>query len=427
MFKYSSVPAYTFKKSQSQSRAPQQPGPGSYDPSFNFVENSHNLSLKYSREEAKTLTREGTTLPGPGAYGEPKLDSGKLYSFSRRDRFGNEKGKNGLDPGSYEPLEAFKKVRPSEKQFHFSKEDRSHKQPNSVPGPGAYTVSPPTLDRKGGFIPKGVSQNFGKKGLNLGPGQYEIPPVASLNKGISFVKSEKALNMAKEGLGPGQYETCHDPFKTNKQVYIGKSRRMFQKSDKIEAIGPGAYNIQSETKTGGFSFPKNEREGNAKGVSPGPGAYDKKGLAEEKKVGGFIGQSTQKLSKKEVPDPGAYDSKIEVYDKKGAFIGKENRFKQKIDNIPGPGKYDKKIDEKCQSFFFEKSVFKPKKTENPAVGTYDLNYNAVEKKDGGGKFWRRDLGTHMKEDQGKFYDIPHSIPDVPKYNYPDKSKLKIHL
>lgn len=98
----------------------------------------------------------------------------------------------------------------------------------------------------------------------------------------------------------------------------------------------------------------------------------------------------------DVPGPGAYDQTDGVAAKKaGIKFGKDPRDHAAVDGLPGPGAYD------------TKGGIAP----NPSKYTFS---KAARDK-------------NAKNDTPFYYDIPPSIPDVARYNYPEVANRKIHL
>lgn len=168
------------------------------------------------------------------------------------------------------------------------------------------------------------------------------------------------------------------------------------KYDKANDIpGPGAYDYTGalKGKSGGYSVGKAPRnKGGARDV-PGPGAYD----ADFKKVASTqgnikFGKSGNNNRINDVPGPGAYDyTGVDSSKNRGIKIGREIRDRSHNSDIPGPGSYNGMIPDGKGGFRFAKSA----------------------------------KGLKYGGDGPEFYDIPHSIPDVPSYNYPPKQQRKI--
>ena len=114
--------------------------------------------------------------------------------------------------------------------------------------------------------------------------------------------------------------------------------------------------------------------------------------------------------------------------KKGIYFKKQKTYDNNYKNPLGPGQYNT---EKKKKFKFTFSLSK-KKTNNkeilPGPSDYKIKHNSLLK---GIKFFKAkkddmDLKNNYKVGPGD-YDLKSTIPDVAKYNYPDKRYLKIKL
>jgi hypothetical protein len=243
MFKFQSVPAYTFAGKPKNRNQEGQPGPGAYsiDATLNVVgRKSPNVVWgKAARNGGK-----GMENPGPGAY-----DNSGLSSKARGGVIGK----------------------------------RNHQNHGAMsPGPGAYDLSsdPKTGNNKGGFA-------FGKQGLHSlnksallpGPGAYDINSSLVNRKGSATAMSRAARNILNksETPGPGAYDYKDNIFvKSGHGGVLGKAPRDGLRNGNND-VGPGAYDLKREfDQLGGpgFKMSKASRGNGAGGDLPGPGQYD---------------------------------------------------------------------------------------------------------------------------------------------------------
>lgn len=182
---------------------------------------------------------------------------------------------------------------------------------------------------------------------------------------------------------------------------FGKSPRGI--NYKSDIPGPGAYDQNFkvlEKQTGKGFMSKLGREGMKGSEIPGPGAYDDETAFKRlssAKGGNKFPKSQTHDAKSEFPGPGAYngDSTVVTKSNGGVKFGHELRDRRYNDQKPGPGAYD--VDPK------------------------------VLKGDAKWSFGKAPRTKDLKDDGPGHYEIPHSIPDVAKYNYPSMDKRKIHL
>lgn len=194
---------------------------------------------------------------------------------------------------------------------------------------------------------------------------------------------------------------------TSKAVSYSKADTAFGKSPRLndnrnESPGPGAYDYLTNGGKGGKAYmSKKGRDGLRASEIPGPGAYDDREAFDRMssaKGGIKFGKSTNQARQADVPGPGAYnqDGVATTSRARGIKFGKDARDKFGGDDKPGPGAYDMKdgnVAGNIAKFSFPKDPrSKPQKSDTPF-----------------------------------YYDVPHTIPDVAKYNYPDMANRKIHL
>ena len=376
------------------------PGPGHY----NSAESTLNKGgVSFKGKSSALLVEKNEGGPGPGQYHKYQDLGARGYSIPKAERDGTGEG-NLIGPGHYATTEGLGK--------HGISIPRTGREPGYSEtqqiGPGAYNIDRGLGNQgQGSFgrqprqlIGEGLSstgelgpgayvgvQGFGDKkkgptirgkprpnsaapGSRLGPGQYYsqqqngIPASA-----YSFGKGNRDHGKNQGGVGPGQYGTMR-PKNNGKGITFGRSTRMAQKSDNL--VGPGQYCQQKPLN-------KNARPATSKGTF---------GNAERK-----IGERLQETGAAANLGPGYYS--IKEKNKNGWKFGNEKRDGHyKSDNPVGPGAY-----------------------------TIQSELNLV-----GGAIGRapREKPTSNSKG-GNMYQIPSSIPDVPKYLLPPPNKRKIHI
>lgn len=182
-------------------------------------------------------------------------------------------------------------------------------------------------------------------------------------------------------------------------------------------------------------FGKSPRGINYKSEIPGPGAYDQNFKALEKQTGkGFMSKlGRQGLKGSEIPGPGAYDDETAFKRLSSANGGikfpKSGTYEAKSE-FPGPGAYNGDSTVVTKNNGGVKFGHEPRdrrhNDEKPGPGAYDVD-SKVLKGEAKWSFGKAPRTKDLKDDGPGHYDIPHSIPDVPKYNYPSMDKRKIHL
>lgn len=182
-------------------------------------------------------------------------------------------------------------------------------------------------------------------------------------------------------------------------------------------------------------FGKSPRGVNYKSEIPGPGAYDQNFKALEKQTGkGFVSKlGRQGLRGSEIPGPGAYDDETAFKRLSSAKGGAKFPKSQTIDprsDIPGPGAYNGDPTVVSKSTGGIKFGHEPRdrqlRDEKPGPGAYDID-TKVLKGEAKWSFGKAPRTKDLKDDGPGHYEIPHSIPDVARYNYPAVDKRKIHL
>lgn len=428
MFKFNSVPAYSIGKARPKNQDETFPGPGAYDTSKlidikekhvgttvvykpskskpnmklndvgpgaydinikNHVKGFYNGKSKGDRNIAK-----GNDVPGPGQYNYDqvilKLTKANGVVF---DRSKKETGTNSLPlgPGQY-ATEKYTMFEGKNKAWSFNKARNSAKYDKDVPGPGTYDYSKSFELRKGGAgfsLPRAPKTNRNDS-KTPGPGMYNNNVGALTSKGYHFPKSQEKIN--NENLpGPGHYNPSVDKLKT---------------------------------KAPGFKFDKNDKVDKLENI-PGPGQYDNRITALTSKGSKFNKSRRYKNIQTEVPPPGQYD--VRPIDKApGVVFDKCPVRLQQVNTNPGPGQYDYQEKHKIK-FALPKATIKDGPNEVPGPGHYDTKFDDWNKRVPAFDKTSR-LGKENAIHLGPgHYNIPHSIPDVPRYNYPDVQQRKIHI
>lgn len=439
MFKYSHVPAYSFGKSTKPDGTAKLPGPGAYDPDkadrFTRKQEATSVKLKPSHEPnfnsksqvgpgqydlpddnwAKPSTKfskaergkwNPNPVPGPGQYDyehiqetiKSEQQNVKFGKAPRNSHGGNLKAIPG--PGQYDVQEVSQRVERfrAKSGYKFDKSDRvGMYKDKPVPGPGAYDAKQEyVLEHKRGY-------SLGKAKYNQllpsktvpGPGAYE-PVLTSANPNVKFGKDERVTIPLKKGVpGPGQYDAS-DQF------------------NKLSAK-PGVKFCKSEA-----HFKENK--------VPGPGNYDPKVGALEKRSVPFLKEERGKVVPSRVPGPGQYDNTLDLTAKVGNFkFGKEPRGKSAVKPVPGPGAYDPKTESSQPTYKIGKQErLIDHKSIVPGPGNYNYDPKLWDKHFP--KFGQAGaLGQKQNPVGPGMYEIPGTIPDVPRYNYPDSANRKIKV
>lgn len=182
---------------------------------------------------------------------------------------------------------------------------------------------------------------------------------------------------------------------------------------------------------GGGVGQHSSRVGAEKGLTPGPGAYHPSPKAYLAREPAFHFSRSRRDNSSveggEMVGPSYYMPKFVGLKKEFfATFGKavKNGLANSL-NLPGPGQYDgdKLKLTRSPAAVFPKAKAARKENEVPGPGAYDF----FEEKKHGYKFpMTSKEGTNRQSGPG-FYEIPSTIPDVAKYNYPDQQHRKIKI
>lgn len=439
MFKYSHVPAYSFGKSHKPEGLQAVPGPGAYDPDkadkVTRKADPTSVKLKPGRE----YDGKGKNPVGPGQY-DPLNDNWKatLGKFPHAER-GRQNDNQVPGPGQYDYDVTEEKLKVEKKNVVFGKESRNKALKESGPGPGQYQSTDTTARveryraQSGYKWDKSARDGMYRKSEAPGPGTYEAKPeyvLESTGKSYSLGKASGKRPVLGVGIpGPGAYDP--NELTASGNIKFGKMERVNPALTKRDVPGPGQYDpdqaFSKLTSPPGVKFPKSSQHAKENAI-PGPGNYDPKVSALEKRAVAMPKEPRGKMRESGVPGPGQYDNNVDLSVKTGNFkFGKEVRGKSVVTLAPGPGTYDANLRDGKPTFKMGKDVrLKDRKNDLPGPGQYDPD----------GKPWDKHfpkfghsgaLNTKGLDVGPGMYQVPHSIPDVPRYNYPSEEKRKIKI
>ena len=446
MFKFSSVPAYSFTKSIKPPPLTDSPGPGAYDAEKGDHLRMKNLATTALLKRPISRPSSKTNNVGPGQYEtEEPFAKVRGFYFAGSGNRGVARSSDVPGPGQYDYADTLNGLNSSKKNTVFSKAPRPDSVTRSkigVPGPGQYNVAelPPKADHfrlNGGyrFTQSTKSSIYGNKDVP-GPGAYDsdtgVAGTMGRSKGYSVSKAPLRPDSSNKFVpGPGAY-TSPDTFTTNANgAKFGKAERRGLERD-TDAPAPNAYNVLDtdvvQKRSPGIKFGKSVSKNPGSSV-PGPGNYEIPIHAISSSQGTRFSRAPRTHYKENaVPGPGQYDSSSFANStNKGKFrFDQQQRGKQLLNNIPGPGTYDLKNDTGTKYSFQKNSRMGPKGNDVPGPGQYDAKLGNWSQHFP--KFVNTKSGPKLTDSVGPgMYDIPHSIPDVPRYNYPGVAQRKIHL
>jgi hypothetical protein len=253
MFKYNSVPAYSFGKSQKADNKLDIPGPGTYDM-------SKVSQLIYKGEPTTAVIRPGSSRPvpkvtdvGPGQYEvdvAPKKVKGYYFTGSDKNGRGNASQQPG--PGQYDFENSLVKLKEKDRNIVFGRStriDHSEKMKKLMPGPGQYDVE------------------------SMAPGTEKFKH----NSGYKFTKSTKDKGFSNAGApGPGAYDSDVVTALCNQGKGYSLSKSIQRPDSGTQFVpGPGTYAVPQIKNSIGSKFGKDSRRGFAKITDvPGPGIYE---------------------------------------------------------------------------------------------------------------------------------------------------------
>ena len=428
MFKFNSVPAYSIGKARPKHHDDSLPGPGAYNTNklIDIKEKHVGTTVLYKPSTSKSVSK--TNEIGPGAYNVNMKGHVKGYYHGK------------------------------------SKGDRQILKNNDTPGPGQYNYDQfiQKFTKSNHVVFDKTKKNRQDTSLPVGPGQYDTQKYTMFegkNKAWSFNKAKNTKDNENTIPGPGSYNSQKYYDSRDKGPGFSLTKASKFKGLKNNTPGPGMYNNEIRAFSNrGHHFPKSQEKAKIEEI-PGPGHYDPNVNKLKDKAPGIKFEKTDKLNKiQNIPGPGQYENKLSAFTSKGAIFNKSKREntrnddkpapghyniplidkpigivfdKQavrnfKINSIPGPGQYNYEEKHKAK-FALPKASKKTETNEVPGPGHYNTKFDDWNKRVPGFDRTGR-LGKENTLPVGPgHYNIPHSIPDVPKYNYPDVSQRKIHI
>lgn len=197
------------------------------------------------------------------------------------------------------------------------------------------------------------------------------------NKNVKFSKSLRDPLRESDAPGPASY-TSRTPNKPSAPAFaFGSSPRTDRYSTSVKSHpGPGAYELLPSPKSGAGPTIRcrHELPGNARGGSPGPGAYDANKPTQAPSfriVSPLRGSRTRKIDN--VPGPGSYVPASPTT--KGTVFGRmaKSTHRPARSDGPGPGSYetpDKLAAASSPKFSFAGKYEKKKIEDVPSPATY---------------------------------------------------------
>ena len=422
------------------------PGPGAYDAEKGDHLTKKNLATTALLKQSISRPSSKTNNVGPGQYEtEEPFAKVRGFYFAGSGHRGATKPTDAPGPGQYDYIDTLNGLNSSQKNTVFSKAPRPDSITRSkigVPGPGQYNITelPSKVDQfrsNGGyrFTHSTKSSNHGNRDMP-GPGAYDadtgLGGTMNRSKGYSVSRAPLRPDSSNKFVpGPGAY-TPPDTLTANANgIKFGKAARRGLERDS-DAPAPNAYNILDtdivQKRSPGVKFGKSVPKNPGSSV-PGPGNYEVPVTAISSSQGTRFSRASRTHYKENaVPGPGQYDSSIYGNStNKGTFrFDKQQRGKQALSNVPGPGTYDLKGDNGTKYSFQKNPRMGQKANDVPGPGQYDAKLGNWSQHFP--KFVNTKSKPKLTDSVGPgMYDIPHSIPDVPRYNYPGAAQRKIHL
>ena len=379
------VPTASFGKAARSLSAPKtnNPGPGSYNIN-SFVdkkpEKKKRKTLKILKDKNEKPKIE---TPGPASYNPSKPKTQIAYSIGNKTFSLNDSEDKKIGPGHYSPnINAVKPVKTSTIP-KASKDIRSVSV--ELPGPGFYEV--PIIKESPNYIFSKEKKDFAKVFDYPAPGRYNVSEDLKNKIGKTIVPRRPLITKDSDNPGPGAYNVKLPS--SNLSFSVGRGKRAGMTTTK-EIPGPGQYSpIDPSHTTIAKSIGTSKRPEISKFNNfPGPGTYDSKSFVSEGPKHSMLGRKTETKNNVEPPGPGYYNPNINAVkpDTVHPVIGTGQRIsegKKEIKTFPGPGAYDVSFSKDSPKWTFKKD---PKEK---------VSY---EDEPGPGQ-----------------YDIPTTIPDVPKY------------
>ena len=363
------------------SSKPFAPGPGAYKIT-SFVDQ---LLSPHKGKRRHAFKDKGDKIlpvsPGPGSYNPNRPIPKISYSMGNKTyALGSSEDSTSIGPGHYSP--EFKSVDPN-KSVSFYKSDRYRANFDASPGPCDYEPL------KSFHSPIHEFSRQLKKIDHLssvpGPNTYTLPSFADEARqkpGVTLKPRREAKKINDWVPGPGAFETGQK--ESGPRYSIGKGKRSklnFEES----SPGPGQYSPEPKSSIG-KSFEKSERKIAAFNKVPGPGSYELKSFLKEGPQYSLIGRKEVTDVNLGAPGPGKYEPDFFLPKAKSfhATIGRGGKGIERSKGVtPGPGAYSLESKSPVPSYSFHKSPKSPDQLyDEPGPG---------------------------------HYEIPSTIPDIPKY------------
>lgn len=380
------VPSTRFAKAERSISLKKEefPGPGSYNIS-SFVDNV------IIRKRKKIFKDSGNSLqghsPGPGSYNPKYQDLGSQFSMGNKTFDQRNEKSEGQGPGEYSP--DYKLVH-AVKSTTFAKAKKFYSERSDSPGPGNYNPLPTQSSPTHSFSKQ--AKSISKTSNTPGPDSYHIPGLAEeiRKKPGKTIFPKRDLPKHDTNIpGPGSYFT-ENP-KSFHSFSIGKGKRS-QYVINNNSPGPGHYLLRAEESPG-----KTIGKGTRLGIEnnnkvPGPGSYEAKSFFLSGPKYTMTGRKEETEVSQMGLGPGSYnaDFKVQKAHSFNATIGKSKKMMKNSEFGPGPGAYKVELKSDSPGWSFnkgKKEALEP--NEDPGPGSYE---------------------------------IPTTIPDIPKYLKPRKSK-----
>eukprot|EP00002_Diphylleia_rotans_P038108 TRINITY_DN8614_c0_g1_i1.p1 TRINITY_DN8614_c0_g1~~TRINITY_DN8614_c0_g1_i1.p1 ORF type:complete len:1771 (-),score=292.93 TRINITY_DN8614_c0_g1_i1:115-5427(-) len=320
-------PKSAFDRIAEKAKKENIPGPGEYNQRLQ----QHVITPKMGRPPAK---KKQEITPGPGEYKEPELIGVQAPAYTiglkREEKFDSSKP----GPGMYKIPST---IGQGPAAIISSASNKPPKEPEVLPGPGQYAVTP----RFGDDAPHATltGKREQKIPITPGPGQYNVA-VKETTPEFSFGTSQR--DTQKDVLpGPGQYFVKSE-IGAGPKVHMASSQRPNHWVKTVAPDVPHAYDLSAKDTgpmfTMGTPRPVSPRTKEA-ALTPGPGEFQ---------IPSTIGKgpSFSMSGRVEAPiklTPGPGDYKID------SMVGKEGpkytisyRYEEKYPEGPGPGQYESK-------------------------------------------------------------------------------------
>lgn len=351
--KFSSVPAYSFGKSKSQEKIGNIPGPADYKGKWNKLsvkkiaprvpfnraleERSYPINKRKNQIYEHILENSESTNKSKRNSNIRGMKKG-IYKDYSQIKLGDSYYNYRVGPGSYDIYKSTLSRKGSAViPKALSKTTGKNKR---IPGPGQYLGQRSTLEKKGGVNPtaKTGRLSYDKEIMSKpGPADYNYNYSSFTKKGVARLKPPSREGSKSSIPGPGDYDV-YPKSSLDKGVPIP---RIGRKAEVSETPGPGHYNIYGNKKSKGVKIPR-ARSTEKLDHTPGPGDYnidystfgDNKGASK-------IGDSKRWLNIQEYPGPADYDNRVNSK-RKGVIFNRSIRWKKNKGHKVGPGSYNLK-------------------------------------------------------------------------------------